>query len=56
METILQNIFKSKYAMKLTKPIIENSYKVLLDKTLFVTIKRPVNFLWVVEILATFNL
>ena len=42
--------------MKLTELIIGNSYKVLLDKSLFVNIKRPVNFLWVVEILATFNL
>ena len=30
--TRLYNIFKSKNAMKLTKPIIEISYKVLLDK------------------------
>ena len=54
--TRLYNIFKSKNAMKLTKPLIESSYKVLLDKILFVTIKQPVSFLWAVEFLATFNL
>ena len=56
METRLYNNFKSKNAMKLAKPIIESSYKVLLDKTLFVTIKRAVHFLWAVEFLTTFNL
>ena len=55
METRLYNIFKSKNATKLTKPIIESSYKVQLDKILFVTIKRPVHFLWAVESLTTFN-
>ena len=44
METKSYNIFKSKNATKLTKPIIESSYKVLLDKILFVTIKQPVLF------------
>ena len=56
METRLYNIFKSKNATKLTKPIIESSYKVQLDKVLFATIKRPLHFLWVVEFLTTFNL
>ena len=56
MEIRLHNILKRKNAMKLTKPIIENSYKVLLDKILFVTIKRPMNLLWAVEFLTTFNL
>ena len=40
METRLHNIFESKNATKLTKPIIESSYKVLLDKILFVTINQ----------------
>ena len=44
MKTRLYNIFKSKIATKFVKPIIESSYKVLLDKLLFVTIKRPVHF------------
>ena len=48
METRLYNIFKSKNAAKLTKPIIESSYKVQLDNILFVTIKQPVHFLWAV--------
>ena len=48
METRLYNIFKSKNATKLTKPIIESSYKVQLDNILFVTIKQPVHFLWAV--------
>ena len=39
--------FKIKNVMKLTKPIIENSHKVLVDENLF---------LWAVEFLATFNL
>ena len=57
METRLYSIFKSKNTMKLTKPIIESSYKALqLDKIWLVTIKRPVNFLPVVEFLTTFNL
>ena len=38
METRLYNIFKSKNAAKLIKPIIESSCKVLLDKILFATI------------------
>ena len=49
METRLYNIFKSKNTTKLTKLIIENSKKVLLDKILLVTIKRPVNF-WPLKI------
>ena len=49
METRLYNIFKSKNATKLTKPTIQSSYKVLLDKNLFVAIKRPVHFSWAVE-------
>ena len=56
METRLYNIFKSKNATKLTKPIIESSYEVLLNKVLFVTIKRPVHSLWAVEFLTTFNI
>ena len=56
METRLYNIFKRKNDTKLTKPIIESSYEVLLDKILFVTIKHPVHFLWAVELLTTFNL
>ena len=56
METRLYNTFKSKNATKMTKPIIESSYKVLLGKILFVTIKRPVDFLWAVEFLTAFNL
>ena len=45
MKARLYNIFKSKIATKFVKPIIESSYKVLLDKLLFVTtIKRPVHF------------
>ena len=48
METRLYNIFKSKNATKLTKPIIESSYKVQLDNILFVTTKQPVHFLWAV--------
>ena len=44
MKTRLYNIFKSKNAAKLTNPIIESSYKVVLDKIL-VTIKRPLYFL-----------
>ena len=45
-ETRLYNIFKSKSATKLTKPIIESSYKVQLGKILFVTIKQSVHVLW----------
>ena len=56
MKTTLHNIFKSKIDTKLTNPIKENSYKVLLDKILFVTIKRPVHFLWTIQLLTTFNL
>ena len=56
MKTRLCNIFKSENAAKLTKPNIESSHRVLLDKILFVTIKRPVHFLWAVEFLTTFNL
>ena len=44
MKTRLYNIFKSKIAANFVKPIIESSYKVLLDKLSFVTIKRPVYF------------
>ena len=56
IETRLCNIFKSKNARKLTKLIIESSYKVLLDSILFVSINSPLHFLWVVEFLTTFNL
>ena len=56
METRLYNIFKSRSATKLTKSVIESSYKILLDKNLFVTIKRPVHFLLAVEFLTTFDL
>ena len=52
----MYNIFKSKNATKLTKTIIESSYKVLLDKSSFVTVKQSMPFLWAVEFLATFNL
>ena len=50
METRLYNIFKSKNATELTHPTLESSYKVLLDKILFITIKQscifygPLNF------------
>ena len=37
--------FKSKNATKMTKPIIESSCKVLLDKISFIIIKRTVHFL-----------
>ena len=56
IETRLYNIFKRKNATKLTKPIIASLYKVLLDKILFVTIKRPVYILWAFELLTAFNL
>ena len=56
MEARLYNIFKIKNSAKMTKRIIESSYKVLLGKTLFVNIKQPVHFLWVVEFLTTFDL
>ena len=55
METRLYNIFKSKNVAKLTKAIIESSYKVVLDKIL-VIIKRPLYFLWSVGFFTTFNL
>ena len=55
MEKILYNTFKSKNAANLAKPITESSYKVLLDKILFVTIKPPVPLLRVVEFLTSFN-
>ena len=42
--------------MRLTKLILESSYKILLEVILFVTVEQPVHFLWVVEFLATFNL
>ena len=45
METKFYNIVKSKNAMKMTKPIIKSYYKVLLDKILFIAIKRPLHFL-----------
>ena len=54
METRLYNIFKSEHATKLTKFIIESSYKILVDKILFVTIKRPMHFLWPIEFLNNF--
>ena len=56
IETRLYNIFKRKNATKLTKPIIESPYKVLLDKILFVTIKWPMHFVWAAELLTTFSL
>ena len=56
IEARLYNIFKRKNATKLTKPIIASLYKVLLDKILFVTIKRPVYILWAFELLTAFNL
>ena len=56
MERRLYNIFKSKNATKLSKPIIESHYKVLSDKILFNTIKRLVLSLWTVELLTTFKL
>ena len=40
--------------LKLTEPIIEISLKVLLVKLLFVTLKLPMHFVWVVEFLTTF--
>ena len=52
----LYNIFKCKNATKLANPILKNSYKVLLEAILFVTLRRPMHFLWVVEFLATFKL
>ena len=56
METRLYNIFKSKNATKLARPILESSYKVLLETILSVTIRQPVHFLQRVGFLATFNL
>ena len=56
METRLYRIFKSKKATNWTKSILESSYKFLLGTILFVTLKRPVHFLWAIEFLATFNL
>ena len=56
METRLYHIFKSKKATNWTKSILESSYKFLLGTILFVTLKRPVYFLWAIEFLATFNL
>ena len=41
--------------MKLTKLILESSYKLLLKAVLFVTVEEPVHFLWAVKVLATFN-
>ena len=40
--------------LKLTEPIIEISLKVLSVKLLFVTLKLPMHFVWVVEFLTTF--
>ena len=54
METRLYNIVKNKNATKLTKFIIETFHKILLDKISFVTIKRPVHFLWAIEFLNNF--
>ena len=45
METRLYNIFKTKKATKLAKSILKISFKVLLEKILFVTLRRPVLFL-----------
>ena len=56
METRLYNIFKSKNATKLARPILKSSYKVLLETILSVTLRQPVHFLRTVEFLATFNL
>ena len=56
METRLYNIFKSKNATKLARPIPKTSYKVLLETRLSVTLRQPVHFLGTVEFLATFNL
>ena len=56
METRLYNIFKSKNATKLARPILKSSYKVLLEAILSVTLRQPVHFLQTVEFLATFNL
>ena len=53
METRLYNIFKSKNTTRLAKPILKSSYKVLLETILFVTLRRPVHFVWVIEFLAT---
>ena len=52
----IANIFKSKDFTKLNKPILESSYKVLLEEILFVTLKQFLRFLWSLKFLATFNL
>ena len=56
METKLYNIFKNKNTTNLTEPILKSSYKVLLEAVLYVTLRRPVYFLWAVEFLGAFNL
>ena len=55
MERRLYNIFKSKNATKLAKPILESLYKFILGIILFVNLKRPVHLLWAVKFLTTFK-
>ena len=54
MKTRLSNIFKT--VTKLTKVILESSYKVLQVTSKWKTLKQPIYFLKAVELWPTFNI
>ena len=56
METRLSNIFKTTNVTKLTKVILESSYRVLQVTSKWKTLKQPVYFLRAVEFWPTFDI
>ena len=56
METRLFNIFKTANVTKLTKAILESSYRVLQVTSRWKTLKQPVYFLRAVEFWSTFDI
>ena len=56
MKTRLDNVFKSRNASKLAKPILKSSYKALSETILFAALRQHMRFLWAVRLLAIFKL
>ena len=56
METRLFNIFKTANVTKLTKAILESSYRVLQVTSKWKTLKQPVYFLRAIEFWSTFDI
>ena len=56
MEKRLSNIFKTTNVSKLTKAVLENSYRVLQVTTKWKTLKQPVYFLRTIQFWPNFDI